>query len=128
MVISPQYPHYLYRLAIGDGTEAEATEVVTAPAEWVFVGMCREETNGKGSQTTTTDGKALLFSSLIQLPTGTQRVDEGTEVMITEAALTDEELQSVEENLDTWRATGRLRIKGTSAKFDNGRLHCRLWV
>ena len=74
--------------------------------------MCREETNGKGATINGSDGKALVFSSLVNLPRGTVRILEGTEVLITESN----------------GATGTKRIQGTVKKFDNGQLNTRIWI
>lgn len=124
----PQYPHALYALTTPEATRDSNGSWVTWEPEWNFVGYCREETNGKGSTITTTDGHAIVFAALIQLPVGTPRVNEGTEVLVAEYKLTQEEAASIGENLETWRREGKVRITGTCAKFDNGRLHCRLWI
>lgn len=126
--IIPQYPHALYALIAPEATRDENGSWVTWPAEWQLVGACRDETNGKGSTVTTTDGHTLVFTALVQLPVGTPRVAEGTEVAVAESILTAEEVASLADNLEAWRREGKVRITGTCAKFDSGRLHSRLWI
>lgn len=126
--IIPQYPHTLYALIAPEATRDENGSWVTWPAEWQMIGACREETNGKGSTVTTADGNAFVFTALIQLPVGTPRVEEGTEVAVADTKLTEEEVASLADNLEELRREGKVRVAGTCAKFDKGRLHCRLWV
>jgi hypothetical protein len=126
--LNPQYPHALYALTTPEATRNANGSWVQAEPSWSLVGACREETNGKGSTITTTDGHALLFTALIQLPKGTARVNEGTEVAVADETLTAAEIADLGANLEAWRRSGKIRIAGTCAKFDKGRLHCRLWI
>lgn len=100
-----QYPHYLYR-DTEDG--------------WVYVGRCREETNGKGGHIRTADMEVYTFSSIVQMPAGTPKIPEGVEIAVLEKP---SEMPNGPSSL-----TMSLRILGTCAKFDPGRLHCRMWV
>jgi len=107
-----QYPHYLFVVTPASVATQDATgEWVTPSSTNVLVGVCREETDGRGSQMSATDGTFFTFTSLIQLPVGTTPVKVGATVIVTnDAAGTD------------------VRITGTCKKFDVGQLHCRLWV
>lgn len=107
-----QYPHHLFVVTPGGAaTQNTDGEWVTPASTNVYVGACREETNGRGSQIAATDGKYFTFQSLIQLPVGTSPIPVGTTVIVTnDAAGTD------------------VRVTGTCMKFDVGQLHCRLWV
>lgn len=108
-----QYNHYLFVQTVGgESVQDENGNWVTPEPGWSFHSMCREETNGKGAQIQTVDGKAIVYSSLIQLPQGTARITENTPVIVSE----------------TNNAQGVIRIKGPALKFDNGQLHCRIWV
>lgn len=126
MNIPTQYPHTLYALTTPEATRNANGSWVQGETVWQRIGACREETNGKGSSISTADGNAYVFSSLVQLPVGTARVNEGTEVAVTERELTASELASLD--TEEGRRGGLVRIAGTCAKFDNGRLHCRLWI
>lgn len=109
-----QYSHFLFVKSLGgDSVQDEKGNWSVAPKEeWVLHSVCREETNGKGATIQGTDGKARVFSSLIQLPKGTPRIPEGTTILVSE----------------TEDHAGPIRIQGEAMKFDNGQLHCRLWV
>jgi hypothetical protein len=107
-----QYPHYLFAVIAGDESVQDENGNWTEAQESVeFVSMCREETNGKGSQIQIAGGTFYLFASLIQSPKNSTRVDVGTMVFVA----------NDEAGLD-------IRIKGQSLKFDNGQLHNRLWL
>ena len=125
-VIRNQYPHFLYiRTSGAEATQDEDGSWVTPASAWTFHSRSREETNGIGSTVQAANGVFVTFSSLIQLPAGTPRVAEGTEI-----AVTDRELLPSELSDDTVKANpeGIVRVSGTCQKFDLGRLHCRLWV
>jgi len=106
-----QYPHFLYVKTVtesvqdGDGNWTDPSETL------VLHSVCREQTNGKGSLVNGPDGKAIVFASIIHLPLETERIPEGSEVIVS-----DDESGSI------------VRIKGEVLKFDTGQLHCRLWV
>ena len=121
-VVSRQYPHYLYRYEAGEATQDENGSWQPASESWVFHSVCREETNGKGTQIQATDGRFITFASLVQLPKGTQRVPEGTLIAVAEMPLEPSQL------LEEAKAAGVIRVSGDCLKFDNGRLHCRIWV
>lgn len=108
--IYDQYPHYLYK-DTEDG--------------WVFVTKCREETNGKGGHIKNGDSESYLYSSIVQMPAGVTKIPEGIEVLASGRELTATELAG---DLQTLVEDGTIRMRGTCAKFDPGRLHCRMWV
>lgn len=106
-----QYPHYLLVKVVTDSVQQGDGSWSVATSQWVLHSICREQTNGKGSVVNGPDGKAIVFSSVIHLPLETERIPEGTEVIVSY----------------TESVTG-LRLKGQVLKFDKGQLHCRLWV
>lgn len=122
-----QYPHFLYKHEAPTATiNANGSWTEDQSGAWTFAGACREETNGKGTSITTADGRALVFSSLIQMPVGAERISEGTEVAIFDTELPAEAVQNFDAYFETYRP--HLRIKGINHKFDSGRLHCRMWI
>ena len=126
MVNFAQYPQHLYMLTQqGESVQDKTGKWVKPGADgWQYVGLCREETNGKGSTVTTADGQVLVFASLIQLPTGTPRVNEGCNVIVTRTQLQAITDAYIAEGL----RNGQVVAKGVCKKFDSGRLHCRLWI
>jgi hypothetical protein len=111
-MIIKQYPHYLF--AVNAGSESIQDE----NGNWgdsevtnTFISMCREETDGRGSEVQVAGGTFHRFTSLVQLPKGVQRVEVGTNVFVAD-------------NAD---GTG-IRVQGVVLKFDEGQLHSRLWV
>ncbi len=101
----------------GDTTIDENGDRVPAQSYWKYAGRCREESNGKGEYITTADFKTYRFSSLIQMPPGIEKIQEGMRILVAAQPLVD---------IDT--SDSSVRLMGTCAKFDEGRLHCRLWV
>lgn len=106
-----QYPHYLFALTSEAATQNADGDFVGGEAQYTFISMCREETNGRGSKLEVGDGAFIVYTSLIQLPKDSASVVEGQEV----AVFNDE-------------ARTSLRVSGECLKFDNGQLHNRLWL
>jgi hypothetical protein len=107
-----QYPHYLFIVSGGEATQDEEGNWTDEGEEtFTFVSVCREETDGQGTETNDGGGTFHHLSSLIQMPKGVQSIPLGTPVVVSNDA----------EGKD-------LRIKGVCLKFDAGQLHSRLWV
>ena len=106
-----QYPHYLFAVKTSESKQGEDGYWSDGESSIEFLTMCREETDGRGSEVQTADGTYRRFSSLIQMPKGTLVVEVGTSVIVS----------------DNQDGTS-IRIKGVALKFDKGQLHSRLWV
>lgn len=115
MVANYQYPQYLYCKSNDEATQGSNGSWVGGSPEWILIGICREETNGKGTSIQTADGRFLVFSSLIYLPRGSEKIQEGSEILI------------MKEKAEVVNEADAI-LKGTCLKFDDGRLHCRMWV
>lgn len=125
---SYQYPQYLYALQHnGESVQLPNGSWETLAAAWELKAACREETNGKGSTIQTADGKTRVFASLIQLPKGTAKIPEGTQVIVTREEVEVSQLANTD-FVEAAKATGLVVVTGTCEKFDPGRLHCRLWI
>lgn len=113
MVKQRQYGHFLYKQVLGGNSvqDGDGNWVTPAPS-WELHSNCREETNGKGHSIQGSDGKALVFSSLILLPKGATKVSEGTVIRVTE----------------TEDPEGPLRIEKAVEKCDISSMHGRIWV
>lgn len=105
-----QYPHYLFAILGGDSIQDENGNWIVPDATPQFVSMCREETDGRGNEIQVAGGTFRKYSSLIQLPKGTPKIEDGTSVYVADTDGTN------------------IRVKGISLKFDKGQLHSRLWV
>ena len=125
---SYQYPQYLYALQHdGESVQLPNGSWETPAAAWELKAVCREETNGKGSTIQTADGETRVFASLIQLPKGTAKIPEGTQVIVTREEVEVSQLANTE-FVEAAKATGLVVVTGTCEKFDLGRLDCRLWI
>lgn len=111
-----QYPHYLYIETSSDPTVDGNGDMVPGESSWKYAGRCREETNGMGESIVTSDSKRYVFSSLVQMPAGAEKIEEGAKAMVSDNYIGDGD------------AEGNVRIIGICAKFDRGRLHCRMWI
>lgn len=106
-----QYPHYLFSVKTSESKQGEDGYWSDGESSIELLSMCREETDGRGSEVQTADGTYRRFSSLIQIPKGSLVVEVGTIVIVS----------------DNQDGTS-IRIKGVALKFDKGQLHSRLWV
>lgn len=127
-VITNQYPHFLYKRTSGEAVQNANGSWESSEAAIVFCGACREETNGKGAKIQAANGVFREFSALVHTPVEVQRVTEGTEVFVLarEIELTEALLDA--DFVEQAKAEGLVRISGDCLKFDEGRLHNRLWV
>lgn len=124
MVISCQYPHYLYVLNPSSAHQDSKGDWVTNAA-WTLIGSCRDETNGRGTLLKSEDMEAFKFSSLVQLPQGSKRVDEGIEVIVANTII---DVDTIDQNLEELKKSGDIRVIGRCMKFDEGQFHNRLWL
>jgi hypothetical protein len=128
MVTTYQYPQYLYALRTGESTQNPTSgNWETGVGAWELKGACREETNGKGHVIHAANGGFTAFASLIQIPIGTERINEGTEVVVARDEVSPDSLLS-DDFVRNAKITGLIIAKGTCLKYDFGRLHCRLWI
>lgn len=127
VVITYQYPQYLYAFKTAESTQGPNGSWTEEAATWELKAACREETNGKGSEIQTADGTALIFASLIQIPKGTKRINEGTEVIVTREEVPVLELLD-NDFIEAGIASGLIVARGVCQKYDYGRLHCRMWI
>lgn len=127
-VASRQYPHYLYkRTSDGEATQDANGSWQTSGAGWTLHSVCREETNGKGTQIQVAHSRFVTFASLIQIPKGVQRIPEGVEIAVADKPL-EPSLLLNQKTMEEAKISGIIRISGECLKYDSGRLHCRLWV
>lgn len=108
-----QYPHFLYVKSTGGAStqDAEGNWITYTPS-WVFHSVCREETNGSGRQVNGSDGKAVVYSSMVYLPKGVASVPDNVEILV----------------VTTQDPEALIRVKGTCLKCDITTLHGRIWV
>lgn len=106
-----QYPHYLFAILGGESVQDKDGNWIEPETNIQFLSMCREETDGRGNEIQVAGGTFRKFTSLIQLPKGTQAIEDGTDVFVANDA-----------------DGASVRVKGVSLKFDCGQLHSRLWV
>ena len=128
MVTTFQYPQYLYALHTSESVQNPINgSWDTGNKEWVLKSICREETNGKGHIIHTTGGDSIVFSSLIQIPAGTKRINEGTEIVVSREEIEPAQLLDSDFTQEA-KITGLIIAEGKCLKYDFGRLHCRLWI
>jgi hypothetical protein len=124
-----QYPQYMYALENPEATQNSDNGSWEAGAsQWKPKGICREETNGKGHTVRTAGGETIAFASLIQIPKGTARINEGTEIIVTREKISMPENLLDDDFVQQSKITGLIVAAGKCMKYDFGRLHCRLWI
>lgn len=122
-----QYPHLLYVKSIQEATRLPNGSWSDETELWALTAACREETNGRGTMINAVDGRALAFSSLIQLPKGTQRIDEGTLITISKEVLSQSQFDD-SDYINEAKKKGVIIAAGQILKCDAGRLHTRIWI
>ena len=104
-----QYPYTLEKLVKTEaGYNPETGEYLSASDHWVFVSNCRDD-EGSGRREVTEDGEVYTFTTLIQLPRGTDGIKSGDKVRVTEGC-------------------GRVRFDGSVVKFRRDQFHSRIWA
>ncbi len=83
-VINNQYPHFLYIRTSTEAVQNETGSWVEAEETARYIGVCRDETGGRGSEAHVAQAVFRDYKSLIQAPVGTEHIAEGTEVFVTD--------------------------------------------
>ena len=122
-----QYPQRLYAKTIQEAIQLPNGSWQPETEVWALTASCREETNGKGTQISTADGRVLAFSSLIHLPKGTPKVDEGKQIIIATEELDTDQLNDMD-YINAAKLLGVIVASGQVLKCDVGRLHTRIWI
>lgn len=106
-----QYPHFLF-------VEETAASTQDANGNWSeggtsirFLSVCREESDGKGTEYQVAGGEYQKATSVIQCPKTCPRVGKGERVIVAN-------------DMDC----SDIRISGVCLNFDMAQLHTRLWV
>ena len=111
MAFVRQYPHYLFLVQPAQETQQnEDGDFPESTSEMTFLSMCREETDGRGTEIQV-GGIMHKITSLIQLPKTCPVVELGAKVAVANDA----------EGTD-------VRITGVCLRFDPSQLHSRLWL
>lgn len=127
VTVTHQYYQYLFVRRDSEAVQLPNGSWDASGSGWELVTACREETNGKGATIATANGETRVFASLIQLPRGTARINEGTEVAVLREAVNAARLSEAD-FIEAAKITGLVVATGTCQKFDMGRLHCRIWI
>lgn len=106
-----QYPHYLFIEVATESIQDEQGNWTECNMSRKFISMCREESDGKGTEYQVAGGEYQKTTSVIQCPKTCPRVNKGTRVIIAN-------------DLDCTD----IRIAGICLNFDPSQLHSRLWV
>jgi hypothetical protein len=128
MVAVVQYDKYLYALIIKAASQdADTGEMTGGSSAWSLVCRCREEVNAAGKTVTVGDGTAKVFNSLLQLPAGTQRIDDGVQVVVASKEINTDSLSNPS-FIEQSKASGVVAAMGNVLRFKDGALHCRAWI
>lgn len=119
-----QYPRYVYALYGGEAELGDDGVYRQTEAEWRFVSMGRDETNGKGSEVPTADGETIKFAATVYLPLSCTHISEGTPVVISTRQLTNTELSRAKELM----TDGTVTIVSQCYRFSRGQLNVRMWI
>lgn len=111
MAFINQYPHFLFLVQPSEeSTQNEDGDFQESTSGMTFLSMCREETDGRGTEIQVS-GIMHKITSLIQLPKTCPKVELGAKVVVANDA----------EGAD-------VRITGVCLRIDPSQLHSRLWL
>ena len=107
-----QYKHFLFIETSSDAVQDEfGNWVGNGGISRKFISMCREESNGGGTEIQVAGGEYQISSSVIQCPVTCPFVPKGTKVIVAN----DVDCKDV-------------RIEGVCLNCDPAQLHTRIWV
>lgn len=106
-----QYPHYLFIEDALDSVQDEQGNWVESKTSCDFISMCREETDGRGTEYQVAGGEYQKATAVIYCPKTCPNVPKGAKVKIAN----DKDCTDV-------------RISGVVLNFDPSQLHSRIWV
>lgn len=104
-----QYPYNLYAELQEEAIRDEKGNWLPPKRQMVFVGICRDETNGSGALITGIDGQEHKYTWTIYAPKNIMCLEEGTTI----------EVQS---------PCGCVRVRGEIQRYSRDQLHTRIWV
>lgn len=108
-----QYPHYLFRQT------TETKSVQDSKGNWTnnaivkneFVSMCRQESDGRGTEYMVADGTFHQSTSVIQCPKGIPAIAKGETIVVANDAGCED-----------------VRCSGVCLNFDPAQMHTRIWL
>ncbi len=106
-----QYPHFLFIEETPESVQDAAGNWIESESSRKFISMCREESDGKGTEYQVAGGKTQKATSVIQLPTTCPMVAKGAMVVIAN-------------DMDC----SDIRMIAICLNFDAAQLHSRLWL
>lgn len=111
MAMVKQYPHYLFIEDAEISVQDEQGNWTESTVSRKFISMCREESDGRGTEFQVAGGEYHKATSVIQCPKNCPKVSKGTMIFVAN----DHDCADV-------------RISGICLNFDPAQLHSRLWV
>ena len=84
-------------------------DLVSSPATWLFVSMCREEPSTAGSEVSGVGATAITWSSEIFMPPTCQKIENKTLVRVLNAA-------------------GEVQVTGRVLRFKKYKHYAKLWI
>lgn len=111
MALVKQYPHYLFIEVATESTQDSQGNWTECEVSRKFISMCREESDGKGTEYQVAGGDYQKATSVIQCPKSCPFVGKGTRVIVAN----DKDCTDI-------------RIDGICLNFDPAQLHSRLWL
>ena len=106
-----QYPHYLFIEEAGESIQDAQGNWTECEVARTFISMCREESDGKGTEYQVAGSEYHKATSTIQLPKSCPKVARGAKVIVANDPNCED-----------------IRIAGICLNYDQSQLHSRLWV
>lgn len=111
MAAVKQYPHFLFIEETPESVQDAAGNWIECESSRKFISMCREESDGKGTEYQVAGGKIQKATSVIQCPKSCPKVSKGAKILVANDP-----------------GCADVRIEGICLNFDPAQLHSRLWL
>ena len=120
-----QYPQYMYAKQMAAATRDANGVFVPGGSSWRYVGKCRFESNGKGTEMKTDDSKTVMFSGVVYSQT-TENVTNNTQIMVTRSQYQADDITAT--MAANWAKNPDIVIVGMNLKTDKTQLHTKYYI
>lgn len=122
-----QYPQYMYakRTAATSTRDENGVFIPNSSGSWRYVGKCRYESNGKGTEIKTDDSKTVVFSGVAYSQTA-EDVSNNTQIIITRSEHSPDDIPAM--TGANWARNPDIVIVGMNLKTDKTQMHTKYYI
>lgn len=103
-----QYPHTLEVESITNPTQNISGDWIGGSSSFNQICVCRDTPNGAGKMLNLTDGKNIIYNSILYCPLGDYSISVNDKIRVMD--------------------NGSVRLEGTVLRISKGQFNVRIWV